>query len=721
MTTPPPNPAPATPSDSSPRKILPGWRRWLLTLLAILLLLAFMAGALVYVFGYTLVQTFVQSPAGQRIVSQSVGHAVKVDGQFAPLHLDGWTVRTDSFTSTGWPGEAIGGLNAYGIRAEFDPEAIWRGVYHIKGIQIDRGVFVLRTPNDALKRPVPPKKPKPCYAHFLPSVFECGPIRSPDANVDFEFQKQEGHIQHAALQADLIGRDFRYTATSGTLIFPYLPALHIDRLVVMVTRPMLTFEDVELSGLNSNDPTRMVLRGNMGQREDKTVNALVEIVAMPIEQVMPPALASMVHGRATGHLIWKRDQTGHDVVSEGELDLAGASISDLSVFKQLSLLHGNPDLLNFTFDTLHLKFHLKNGHFVADLVAVAAGKFSLTGTATYEQDSKELSLELNFKDLPLKTWLPPEFKPRYSGVATASLQWRGQPDTFKNSTGALSINLDGTHIHNPVLLQRMLRKTKLRAPDELDFKTAQLDFTYQDQTFQLTRAQLDVPGVITVGATGTLVEPDNTLDATMTWSGLTLGNWLPPEMARDISGDINGGVKVHVQKWKLKDGAYAGNIQLLNGELRYLSVQSMLARFVNDRRLLELPLTRATFSWTWNHGALAVSNIDLRADETLGVQGDLALTKSGKLSGLLWVGTKPVYLRSLMGLGDAVFFRNADGLRWARVTASGTAKEPKQDLSSQIMGQLHKHPLAFLSLSGKLISWYVGDWFGAEDEWKRPK
>jgi hypothetical protein len=59
-------------------------------------------------------------------------------------------------------------------------------------------------------------------------------------------------------------------------------------------------------------------------------------------------------------------------------------------------------------------------------------------------------------------------------------------------------------------------------------------------------------------------------------------------------------------------------------------------------------------------------------------------------------------------------------LRWARVKVSGTAKDPKQDLSAQILGQLHKHPLALFSLSGKLISWYVGDAFGAGEEWKRP-
>ena len=147
----------------------------------------------------------------------------------------------------------------------------------------------------------------------------------------------------------------------------------------------------------------------------------------------------------------------------------------------------------------------------------------------------------------------------------------------------------------------------------------------------------------------------------------------------------------------------------------------MLARFVNDKRLLEIPLTRASFSWTWNAGAMTVTNIDLRGGDEVGAQGDLALSKSGQLSGQLWVGTRPKYIQSLLGLGDAVFTRKAEGLRWARVTVSGTVKDPKQDLSAQLLDQLHRHPLAIFGLSGKMLSWYLGNAVGAEDEWKRPK
>jgi hypothetical protein len=703
-----------------PPRVLPGWRRWLLTILSVMLLLTFIAIAAAYAFSYPLVKYFVQSPAGQRVASSGVGRAIKVDGEFAPLHLDGWTISVDSFTSTGWPGEAIGGLNAYGVRTEFDPEAVWHGVYHLKGMQIEHGYFILRTPNDALKRPMPPKKPKPWYAHFLPSVFQCGPITTPDANVDFEFQGQHAKIEHAPLRADLIGKDFRYTATGGTLAgFPYLPSQHIDFLRVMVTRPMVTIEDAELSGLDG-DAARMSLHASLGQREDKTIKAIIDVTEMPIEQMLPAEVASVVHGRMTGHVTWDRDKEGKNIFSDGDVDVSGATIDDLSVFKMLTALHGNADLLKFTFDALHLTFHIRDGVFKGELRAVANGKFALDGVVSYTFDSKFATIDAQFSQLPLNVWLPAEFKPNYNGVATAQMKWRGQVRSLKDSTASLEVSLDGTHVNNPPLLRRLLAKSKLRTPDQIDFKTAEFNFTYADQVFKLTKLVIDAPGIIQANATGMVAPPDNTLDAVLTWNSLKLGNWLPEEIAEQVNGDLNGNVKVHARKWKLKDGSYGGDLALVDGELKYTSVQSMFARWVKDKALLELPLTRASLSYVWSAGALNVNAIDLRGGDAFGVQGALMLHPDGTLSGALNVGLRDTYVKTLMGLGEPVFSRDAEGLRWAHVTVGGTLKKPKQDLSKQLIGQLGSHPFAVIGLGTRALSWMMGNWFGAAQEWKRP-
>ena len=137
------------------------------------------------------------------------------------------------------------------------------------------------------------------------------------------------------MRADLIGRDFRYTATGGTLSgFPYLPSQHIDFLRVMVTRPMVTIEDAELSGLDG-DAARMSLRAQLGQREDKTIKAIIDVTEVPIEQMLPAEVASAVHGRMTGHVTWDRDkklvQQGWTTAQQGDTDRLTLQARDAAV------------------------------------------------------------------------------------------------------------------------------------------------------------------------------------------------------------------------------------------------------------------------------------------------------------------------------------------------------------------------------------------------------
>jgi hypothetical protein len=672
-----------------------------------------------YLAAYPLAKKWVQSPDGQRTASRGLSKAIKVDGNFQPLHLQDWTIQTDSFQGPGWPGEALGGIEADHIRAEFDPAAFFHHAWRITGIQIDHAFIELKPPNDQLKRPVPPKKPRPWYAFLLPDHFECGPIIAQNAELHFSFQRQSARIHDAHVQADLIGKDLKYTATSGILDFPYLPPLQINRLEMLVTRPLITIYTAQLAAIKPDDPARITLSGKLGMRDNKSIDANVQIVQMPIEQILPENLRSLIHGRASGKLVWTRDETGQHVSSDGDLSISDGRIDDLSVFRQLALLHDNPDLKDFSFEQATCHFHLQDGVCTLDLRADCPGKFSLSSKIGYELTTKIANLDVAFANLPLQTWLPNEFKPHASGVAQAALKWQGQLDTIKNSAGNVAINLDGAQMNMPPVLRRALAPKHLRTPDQIQFQKAQLNFSYQDKTFQLDHGDLVLPGILNAQLSGR-ISADTALDAVVDWQGLTIQDWLPSELADQFSGDINGHATFRVQKWKLGEGSYAGEIILLHGELRYTSVQSLLARFTNDRELLEVPLTRARFDWTWDHGNLSVNHIDLRGGDKLGVEGDLHMNLKKELSGVLWVGTKPTYLRALSGAGEAVFNRHQDGMVWARVTVSGTTRKPKEDLSTQMITQLKRRPFVVLGLGFKLASWYVGNLFGARDEWKRP-
>jgi hypothetical protein len=513
------------------------WLRWMGWTALVLILLVLTLAAVGYFKGYSIAKAWVQSPAGQRTASRGLGHAIKVDGTFAPLHLDGWTIETASFGGPGWPGEALGGIQAERIRAEFDPSAFFRHVWRISGIQIDHATIQLQAPNDKLKRPVPPKKPRPWYAFLLPDHFECGPIVAQHADLEFMFQNRSARIHDAHVQADLIGKDLKYTATSGLLEFPYLPPLQIQRLEMMVTRPLITITAAQLAAVDPTDPARLTLSGKLGMRENKAIDATVDVVQMPIEQILPENLKALIHGRASGHLVWTRDSSGKQVASEGNLSIIDGRIDNLSVFRQLTLLHDNPDLKDFSFDQATCHFKLQDGVCTLDLQARSPDKFDLSGKVGYMLDNKVANLDVTFANLPLQTWLPAEFKPHSVGVASAALKWQGRLDTIKDSSGTVAIDLDGAQINMPPALRRALAPKRLRMPDAIQFQKAELAISYQDKTFQLTRGDLVLPNILNAQLAGTL-SADTVLDATMDWQGLTIQDWLPPELADQFRGDI---------------------------------------------------------------------------------------------------------------------------------------------------------------------------------------
>ncbi len=698
-------------------KVRSRWARRLGFLFLLLVALVAALALFIRFYGYGLAKNWLESPAGPRVAGKELGKSIKVYGIFAPMKLEGWTILTDSFTSHGWPGEVIGELDTYGVRAKFDPSAIWDRAWRFSEIQVDHATIRLLKPDDAIKLH-PEKKPPPWYAIFLPNHFECGPIICPKTELLFTFQGVDAGIHDAHVQADLIGKNLKYHVTSGVLDFPYLQPLQIQQLDLFVTRDAITIYTAQLAGIGT-DPATLSLSGRIGQHADKSIDATLSMTEISIEKILPENLQPLIHGNVSGNLTWHRNTSGDDITSEGDLKLTHAGIDNLSVFKELKDLHDNPDLQDFAFDEATCHYKLAEGKLTLYLKAQVAGKFNLSGWVVYDIKTKETDLDVAFDQLPLKVWMPSEFKPRYSGVANATLKWHGQLDTVKGSVATVTLNLDGTHISNPVLLRKFLVSKGLRSPDEIQVDKAQFTFVYQDEIFHLVGADLVAPGLLNAQISGSLA-PGDDLKAQMNWQGLILGNLLSEKYASYLAGQLNGQVSLAVKKWKFGDGSYGGNLHLIDGQLSYTSPQSLLARFLNQRPLLVLPLTRTDLSWTWDQGAMTAKDIDIRGGNDLGVRGNIAISESMSLSGVVWIGAKPEYLTWLPDAEDTVFKRKEDGLVWARVQLSGTARKPGQDLTGQVVSQLVKHPAALVGLGAKVVSWYVGDFFGAAQEWQRP-
>ena len=287
---------------------------------------------------------WVAGPNFDRVLSQSVSHALKVDGKFGPMRLeDDWSVVAENFTSKGWPGQAIGALNTGRARGSFDVWGILRGEWLVPSIEIAKADFRLVNPDDALKREDPVVPPKPWYAFLMPSRFNCGWIDCPDTSIELPFGRESVRGEGQHIGAMMIGNNFKYFGKGGRLLYPDYPAMEIDALEVYVTREMIDIGYLYLRE-PSSPRSNLQLAVRLGQHADKSIKASATIDSLDIVPFLPTEVAKVLSGRLSGNLDYATDTSGGDITGGGKISLTQGELKDWDYLDQLAARAGQPDL-----------------------------------------------------------------------------------------------------------------------------------------------------------------------------------------------------------------------------------------------------------------------------------------------------------------------------------------------------------------------------------------
>lgn len=685
-------------------------KRWILCPLVAIVILSvgIYAG---YRYGYRALHGWAEGEGFRLMLSHEVSKSMKLHGEFdPPMKLDKWTLTTPHYLGTGWPGEAIGSLEAEDVKGVFDPWAVLKGVWQVKRIDIGKGRFVLREPNDAEKLH-PAKKAPPWYAFIMPSRFYCEWIETPSADVEFVFGGKKGGLRNVHLAATMIARDFRYFVDGGTAVLPYMPELGVDWLVMYITREKADIEQAYLRGLNG-DPARVELNARLGMRADKSIRADVKVSQLPLQFSLPPEMSDLLSGRLTGSVLWNTDISGKSSVAEGKLQLTETRLKAWPWLAELSRLHNNPDLLVYDFTDATCNFHYENDRFeVTDLSLNALGKLRARGRAAYDWKSKHGELDVDIDDIPIAAWLPEEFKPRVEADLRGHVKWKGSVKQLEDSKAEGNLILDDTEIRNPVRLRKILGTHSLRVPDYIRFEKARLDFTYAEQLLFVHHIQLESNDLVDFHGSATWTH-QNYLQLNLAFDFKRINAWLPQKLERHLTGDLSGRVDWSCENGKMVLGNGSGYLQLKDSALTDFKLQQTLCRFLKTEDYRKLPLTQARVDWTQYQSNFSLRTIDILSPGKLGVRGNVTIARDEKLSGVVKVGLPASSLTWLPEAQTAVFTEKRDGLHWATIKLSGTLKKPQHDFTSQIMRVLERHPIALLELAMRGLSWWLGDALG---------
>lgn len=688
-------------------------KKRLLLLFSAILVVGIIALFFIYTWGVKQLPEIAKKPEVNASLSKAVSKAMKVEGNFGPLTLKDWTISTPSFSATGWPGEAIGLMEATNIQAVFNPGAILRRVWQIDRIDIASGRFALRTPNDAQKKQ-PPKGKRPWYAVLMPQRFYCAAIQCPTAEIQFPFQEGTGFLHQVQVDATMIGQDFKYFIKGGTLDFPLLPPLAVEKLNLLITKEKADIEEAVLVGQGTND-SRVVLQGRIGMRQDKSISAKLTVEKLPFTQTLPPLLRDRLKGLVTGDMTWETDFSGKKTASKGKLKLLETHLEAWPWLENIATRYKNPELLKMDFDQAQCHFSYRNNRFkVSGLDLHARNKVRLKGWAGYDWKTSEGEFTLNFSEMPLSSWLEMALKPRLNAELRGKLWWKGSLREIEGSQASGHVNLDGAELRPPTGLKDFLKTYSLRLPDYFKLERARSDFVYWNETFQATSFEFYAPEHFKVlGKFGFTSKQELKLNSEFHLKNIK--TFLPARFEENFFGNVNGLVNWSGPNENLGKGYGSGTLKIDQGEIRELKILKNLSRFLKDDSFRRLVLNQAAIKWERkSNGQLLFQNIDLISAGKCGVKGSLALDKNSALSGKIKVGLKAEALRWLPTAESTVFKEKQEGLYWATVTIAGTLQKPQEDLSFQIKKVLLRHPTALLSLVLRGMSWWIGNTLGFE-------
>jgi len=686
------------------------WLKRLLIVLGILILLLAIAGIVVFIKGPDWLKSTVASDGFRQMLSREVSKALKVEGEFAPLTLEGWTAKTASYESTGEPGQAIGALNAYGIEGTFVPAGVLKSQWLLSLIKVERGEFVLREPNDALKKPEK-KGPKPWYAFLMPAEFHVDWIDCPEADVKFPLGGVTGGLKSVQLGATMIGRNFQYYVKNGELSFPGYAPLQVDALGIYVTRNVV---EVQYGYLRApkGDGGKLSLSGRMGQRSDKSIDAKVTVEEFGLEPFLPKEVRPYLSGKITGDFSYRVDKTGQNANGEGKLSWTGAGLGDWGPLEDAARVPGRSDLTKLKDQKVELNYTLEDNLFkIPELGFEAAGKVRFSTSVEYDLKNATGKLNAKLQDMPVSVWLPKELQTLTNAMIQGNVEWQGSVEDWESSTASGNLDFGGATVENPVTTIASLGKYAPRFPSKVDLTEAKLAFGYDKRTLEAKNLILHARDFFEVEGSGSWDEADR-LDVDVKFRFPSVDSWLPPVLGKQLGGTLRGQVKWSAPRVDLVEGRGNGTLALDGGTLHDFEFQQVVARFLKDDSWLTLEFDRMELDWRRSGDAIEVSRLDFFAPERAGLRGSVRVAESGAVSGTVKVGLVASALEWLPDATTTIFDESSDGLHWATVQLSGTTDHLKEDLVQRVIDQVKKHPLALAGLVAKGISWWLGDELG---------
>jgi hypothetical protein len=707
--------------ETEPRR--PSWWRTLcfrclLYGFSILILVVALAGVWLKANWPAVLTAWVESEGFRNMLSRATSHSLKVQGQFEPIDLDGWTARTGGFRSIGLPGQVITRLDAQNAAGTFNPQGVRQGLWEFNEIAIERAELGLQSPT--LSQGSAPRKPPPWYAVFLPTRFYPRVVDAQSVRLFWKFRGQEASIDPMHLFVTPSGRDWEFTGTGGRLAMELVPELWMKEISVHMSKPYFDVQSVTFVSPRENDPAWVTIAAKMGLLPaDRKLTAKVRVHEVPIDPALPEKLRPYFEGRASGEVDWSSDgnEKGRDRAS-GKLNLVNAEIIDLPLLEALVGIHRRTDLTSIRFQEAGLSFLWADEVFqTSDLQISSQGLLAVRASVRLPADLSLASARLYLDRFEIDPWLP-----GIHGIVSGWLNWRGDPTELLHAKVNGYLSLAEGRIGNVDFIHELAKRTKVLVPQEIEIQEAWMKYSMDEGIARINEFYFRSGRDATVKGGAELSADRKHLSAKISLNNVPLDPWLESDYQTYLNGLADGSIEFDGRLDNMRAASLRGRLAVVDGVIRNNRFLQTVARFFKDEIFLELPLDEASLDYEWKGGSLKLTNINIESYRRAAVRGHLEIQPEARtIQGTIQFGLMPRNLRWLPNDGSRVFGIEDEGYRWATVNIAGTLRRPRQDLTPAVVSDLLRDPPALMWMLVRAASWWLGDVLGTYDGQPDPR
>jgi hypothetical protein len=98
---------------------------------------------------------------------------------------------------------------------------------------------------------------------------------------------------------------------------------------------------------------------------------------------------------------------------------------------------------------------------------------------------KSVDFKANFSAVPIRTWLPAEWKGRLNGSAFGDFHWTGKDPKLESSSGEGSLRIRGGRIDDLPLLEKLAELAQKKSFEHLDLNDCSLTFAWRYPKFDI--------------------------------------------------------------------------------------------------------------------------------------------------------------------------------------------------------------------------------------------